>query len=83
MILLKDRLIVRPDKAEEKTEAGIILATASVGKNIKRGIVEEVGTDVKHVKKDDKIVYSPFHYDQYTDETIIIAEEDVWAILNR
>lgn len=50
---------------------------------VRRGVVVEVGNTVKDVKKDDRIMYSPFHYDAVDDGNIIIAEEDVWAILSR
>ncbi len=80
MILLRDRLIVEPDAAKETSEDGLALVTQEV---IKRGKVVEVGNTVKDVKKGDHIMYNPFHYDKIDGEQVIIAEEDVWAILNR
>jgi co-chaperonin GroES (HSP10) len=80
MILLRDRLIVRPDKPKTEDASGLTLVTEE---KVKRGIVEEVGGGVKDVKKGDHIMYSPFHYDEVDEGTIIIAEEDVWAVLNR
>lgn len=80
MILLRDRLIVKPDAPRGETSEG--LSTISQD-NVKRGTVVEVGKDVKDVMKGDHIIYSPFHYDPVDEGNIIIAEEDVWAILNR
>lgn len=79
---LRDRVIIKPDEeTEEVAKGGILVARASVLKPVNRGVVELVGTAVKEVKKGDKVIYSPYHYEEFDEGRIIVAEEDVWAIV--
>ncbi len=82
---LRDRILIRPNKREEVTKGGIVLDATVASEPIKQGVVDEVGKGVKEVKKGDMVIYSPYHYENFDEDAygkrIIIAEEDVWAIV--
>jgi len=52
------RVLVEPYEEEKETKAGILLVSKARKYTIQTGVVAEVGPDVKHVKKGDKIVYA-------------------------
>ena len=61
---LEDRIIIRPDEIQEKTESGLIyLPQSSQGKQ-QKGEVIEIGPGTKDieikVKPGDKVLYSEF-----------------------
>ncbi|MBR3676176.1 MAG: co-chaperone GroES [Alphaproteobacteria bacterium] len=57
---IMDRVIIRLDKAQEKSEGGIILAD-DIKENVRNiGVVESIGSDVKSVKVGDRVVFHAF-----------------------
>ena len=79
---LKDRIVAVVEKPQEKTASGILLGEAK--EKPAYAVVDSVGTDVKDVKKGDKIVYKEYSTTNIKlDDTeyIILKEEDVLATL--
>lgn len=79
---LKDRIVAIVEKPIEKTKSGILLGEAK--EKPAYAVVESVGSDVKEIKKGDKIVYKEYSTtDIKIDEKdyIILKEEDVLATL--
>lgn len=91
---LHDKLLVRRDEAEEKTESGIFLPETSKDKP-RTGTVEAVGDGALNtetgernpltVKKGDRILFTPYGGTDIKlgdDELLIMSEDDVLAILS-
>lgn len=79
---LKDRVVAKKEKAEEKTAAGLLLGTAKEAPAY--AVVESVGPDVKSVKKGDKIIvkeYSTTNIKLDDTDYIIVEEKDILATL--
>ena len=79
---LKDRVVAKVEKPAEKTASGLLLGDAK--EKPAYAVVEEVGPEVKAVKKGDKIVYKEYSTTEVkVDETdyIILKEEDILATL--
>lgn len=79
---LKDRIVAIVEKPLEKTKSGILLGEAK--EKPAYAVVESVGSEVKDVKKGDKIVYKEYSTtDIKVDgkDYIILKEEDVLATL--
>ncbi|MBQ3440923.1 co-chaperone GroES [Candidatus Saccharibacteria bacterium] len=79
---LKDRIVAIVEKPLEKTKSGILLGEAK--EKPAYAVVESVGSEVKDVKKGDKIVYKEYSTtDIKADgkDYIILKEEDVLATL--
>lgn len=80
---LKDRVSAHRMEAETATKSGILLGEAKDVPN--SAIVDAVGTDVKNVKKGDKILFKEYAATEVKvegKEVLIIAEEDILATLN-
>ena len=89
---LSDRVVVRPEEAEEKTASGIILPDTAkekpqLGKVVAvgKGKVSESGNMIKmDVKVNDKVLYGKYSGTEITfegDELLIMRESDILAIL--
>lgn len=89
---LSDRVLVQPDKAEEKTESGIIIPDTAKEKP-QRGTVVAVGPgkteDGKKiepsVKEGDKVLYGKYAGTELEldgDEYMIMRESDILGVLN-
>ena len=79
---LKDRIVAIVEKPLEKTKSGILLGEAK--EKPAYAVVESVGSEVKDVKKGDKIVYKEYSTtDIKADgkDYIVLKEEDVLATL--
>ena len=75
---LKDRIVAVVEKPLEKTKSGILLGEAK--EKPAYAVVESVGSEVKDVKKGDKIVYKEYSTTEIKlddKEYIIVKEEDV------
>ena len=90
---LSDRVVVKPEAAEEKTASGIILPDTAKEKPSEGEIVAvrpgALNTDGKRnpidVKVGDKVLFSKYSGDEVKidgQDLIIIKEEDVIGILN-
>ena len=79
---LADRIVAKKDAPLEKTASGIFLGEAKEKPNY--AVVVEVGPEVKHLKKNDKILYREYSATDIKVENkdyLIIKEEDVLATL--
>ena len=79
---LKDRIVAIVEKPLEKTKSGILLGEAK--EKPAYAVVESVGSEVKDVKKGDKIVYKEYSTTELKIDDknyIILKEEDVLATL--
>ena len=89
---LSDRVVVKPEEAEEKTASGIILPDTAkekpqMGKIVAvgPGKVSDSGSDIKMtVKVGDKVLYGKYSGTEITFENedyLIMKENDIFAIL--
>lgn len=89
---LRDRVIVKPRKAEEKTSGGIILPETNKKERPRDGEVVAIGTGRKtekgqivalEVKKGDQVVYNEYAGTEVKiegEDFLILREEDILAI---
>lgn len=90
---LHDKILVRRDEADDRTDSGIFLPESSKDKP-KTGIIEAVGngkinTDTGSrtpltVKKGDRVIFSSYAGTEVKlgdDELLIMSEDDVLAIV--
>ena len=89
---LSDRVVVKPEEAEEKTASGIILPDTAkekpqLGKVIAvgKGKISDAGNVIKmDIKVNDKVLYGKYSGTEITfegDELLIMRESDILAIL--
>ena len=89
---LSDRVVVKPEEAEEKTASGIILPDTAkekpqLGKVVAvgKGKISDAGNVIKmDVKVNDKVLYGKYSGTEITfkgDELLIMRESDILAIL--
>ena len=89
---LSDRVVVKPEEAEEKTASGIILPDTAkekpqLGKIVAvgKGKVSDSGSLVKmDVKVNDKVLYGKYSGTEITfegNELLIMRESDILAVL--
>ena len=89
---LSDRVVVKPEAAEEKTASGIILPDTAKEKPQKGkvvavgpGKVSDSGSTIKmNVKKGDTVLYGKYSGTEVTfenEEYLIMRENDIFAIL--
>ena len=89
---LSDRVVVKPEEAEEKTASGIILPDTAkekpqLGKVVAvgKGKVADSGNTIKmDVKVNDKVLYGKYSGTEITfdgDELLIMRESDILAVL--
>ena len=89
---LSDRVVVKPQEAEEKTASGIILPDTAkekpqIGKVVAvgKGKISDAGNVIKmDVKVNDKVLYGKYSGTEITfdgDELLIMRESDILAIL--
>ena len=89
---LSDRVVVKPEEAEEKTASGIILPDTAkekpqVGKIVAvgPGKISDTGNTIKMtVKVGDKVLYGKYSGTEVTFENedyLIMKENDIFAIL--
>ena len=89
---LSDRVVVKPEEAEEKTASGIILPDTAkekpqLGKIVAvgKGKTNDSGNMIKmDVKVNDKVLYGKYSGTEITfegDELLIMRESDILAIL--
>lgn len=80
MKVLLDRVVIEVEKApaENVSASGIYIPKGSEKETNKIGIVTAVGDKVSHVKEGDKVMLTPYGYDEITLEGIdyIITKVD-------
>jgi len=80
---LADKIVAKSLEAETKTASGIYLPDSAKEKP-QMGEVVAVGSEVKEVKKGDKILftkYGPNEVKLGSDELLVLKEEDVLAVV--
>ncbi len=78
---LADRVVAVREEAKTQTASGIYLPDSSKEKPV-LAEVKAVGTDVKHVKVGDKIIYKEYSTTELkidTVEYLIVKEDDILA----
>ena len=92
IIPLRDKVLVEPSKAEEKTAGGIVLPDTAKEKP-KQGAVIAVGTGKPNddgtirplrIKKGDKVLYGSFAGSEIKvggQDYLIMSEDDILAII--
>ena len=82
---LADNVIIRPDKPEEVTKSGLIIAKPSGQKEApERGVVVAVGPDCQGFKEGDYVLFGKYDFDifKYEGEELSIGKaEKVLAII--
>lgn len=91
---LGDKILVRRDEAQSKTESGIYLPESSKDRP-KTGVIEAVGTGALNtdtgeriplsVKKGDKVIFSSYAGTEVKldgEELLIMSEEDILAVID-
>ncbi len=89
---LSDRVVVKPEAAEEKTASGIILPDTAkekpqLGKIVAvgKGKMSDSGNIIKmDLKVDDKVLYGKYSGTEISfegDELLIMRESDILAVL--
>jgi chaperonin GroES len=91
---LGDKILVRRDEAQTKTESGIYLPESSKDRP-KTGVIEAVGTGALNtdtgeriplsVKKGDKVIFSSYAGTEVKldgEELLIMSEEDILAVID-
>ncbi|MDX9911053.1 MAG: co-chaperone GroES [Phycisphaerales bacterium] len=91
---LHDKIIVRRDEAEGRTDSGIFLPESSKDKP-KTGTIEAVGTGALNtetgeripltVKKGDRVIFSSYSGTEVKldgEELLIMSEDDILAIID-
>lgn len=91
---LHDKILIRRDEAEDKTDSGIFLPESSKDKP-KSGVIEAVGDGAINtetggriplsVKKGDRVIFTSYSGTEVKlgiDELIIMGEDDILAIVD-
>ena len=89
---LSDRVVVKPEEAEEKTASGIILPDTAkekpqIGKIVAvgKGKMSDSGSLIKmDIKVNDKVLYGKYSGTEISfegDELLIMRESDILAVL--
>ncbi|HDN84196.1 co-chaperone GroES [Candidatus Aerophobetes bacterium] len=81
---LGERIVVKPEKQEEKTEGGIYLPETASKEKPQKGEVIAVGPDFKGVKKGDKVLFAKYGGTEVklgNEEYLVLGEDDVLAVL--
>ncbi len=91
---LHDKILVRRDEAQSKTESGIFLPEQAKDKP-KTGVIEAVGSGALNtetgeripltVKKGDRVIFSSYSGTEVKldgDELLIMSEDDILAVID-
>src|SRR5512138_3440873 len=84
--MLHDRVLVRltPEEGERRSTGGIVIpATAQVARRLAWGDVLGVGTNVRHVKVGDRVLFNPedqFEVEVHGNAYLVMRERDVHAM---
>ena len=79
---LNNRILLRPDEIEEKTQSGIILAK----KELEKPTTGEVLIGNTEIKKGQRVLFSKFGYDEVVvdEQTLyIISEQNILGVFTK
>lgn len=80
---LRDNLIIKQIKKEEKSQSGIIVEIAEALEN--KGIVLRVGKDVNEIEEGDEVLFGNYAGSGIKDadgqDFLIVKEEEIFAIV--
>ncbi|MGP1507774.1 MAG: co-chaperone GroES [Sphaerochaeta sp.] len=82
---LGERVLVRMDKAEEKTAGGIYIPQTAQQEKTQIAVVEAIGADVKTVKAGQKILHDKYagtSVKMNDEDYLILKIEDVLAVID-
>lgn len=80
---LGKRIVVKPQKQEEKTQGGIYLPDTASKEKPQKGEVIAVGPDFKGVKKGDIVIFAKYSGAEVKiegEEYIVLGKDDVLAV---
>lgn len=87
---LRDKVIVKPDAAEEKTKSGIVIPDSSKEKPVEGTVVAVGSGEISNgqrfpleVKVGDRVIYSKYGPTEVKidgEELVILNERDIFAI---
>ena len=81
---LGKRLVVKPEKEEEKTKGGIYLPGTASKEKPQKGEVIAVGPDFKGVKKGDKVIFAKYGGTEIKmdeEDYLVLGKDDVLAVI--
>ena len=81
---LKDRVVAKPQEAEEKTASGIVLPSNANKEQPQQGEVIAIGDEQKDVKIGDNVLfksYAPAKIKISNEEIYILEGDDILAII--
>jgi chaperonin GroES len=82
---LGDNILIKPEKADKKTESGIFLPESASEERPQQGMVIEIGESKEiKVKKNQKIIFKRYSGTEVKiegEEFLIVKNEDVLAIV--
>lgn len=70
---------MEPDPVDSRTAGGIIVEN---GKRDPTGTVVAVGPEVTSVSAGQRVLFSPFHYEEIPGGRHLLDEQDIWALLD-
>lgn len=77
------KVVILPKEKEEQTSSGLIVVDVRTSKYAE-GTVHAVGSEVKEIKPQDHIIYSPLLFDEIEHEKVVyhvVEESDIFAIV--
>jgi chaperonin GroES len=83
---LGERVVVKPEKQEEKTKGGLYLPETATKDKPQRGKVIAVGPDFEGVKKGDTVLFAKYGGTEIKiddDEYLVLGEDDVLAVIEK
>ena len=83
---LGERVVVKPEKQEEKTKGGLYLPDTATKDKPQRGEVVAVGPDFEGVKKGDVVLFAKYGGTEVKiddDEYLVLGEDDVLAVIEK
>ncbi|MEA1964516.1 MAG: co-chaperone GroES [Candidatus Aerophobetes bacterium] len=81
---LGERVVVKPEKEEEKTKGGIYLPDTASKEKPQKGKVIAVGPDFKGVKKGDKVIFAKYGGTEIKideEDHLVLGKDDVLAVI--
>lgn len=82
---LADNVLIKPEKADKKTESGIFLPESASEERPQQGKVVEIGEDKNiKIKKNQKVIFKRYSGTEVKidgEEYLIVKNEDILAVV--